>query len=235
MQIEQLREQHDKLATRLEKAQAKARDLEVAAKVEAPRPEQATATTTGESATALELGAAKDMVKDLQSQLAAAARSRQASARAMAALRERVETLEADLASREAAYAKTTASLTAAVERTQRDERRAKRAATAAEQQAAEARAAVVRLEKMVDRLQSQLSMRTSTVAPKKQAAQQQSSIPVAIAEELEDLRANFEQSVELQVLYEQHLVKLGLDVERIRAEHFGSRESASEPVSAST
>ncbi|KAI9190385.1 hypothetical protein H9P43_001819 [Blastocladiella emersonii ATCC 22665] len=173
-------------------------------------------------------------VRDLQSKLTATVQARAAATKEVRTLRDQVAELQRQLEQGDANHEAALANVTAAVIRAQKDERRAKRQAAAADQRAEEAREAVARLEKTVQQLQQQLAMRARVGGgagrqrQKQEAQPTMSVIPPALLEELEDLKANYEQSVELNLVYEQELARLGGDAESLRRAMLEQREPQS-------
>ncbi|KAJ3369982.1 hypothetical protein GGF31_004832 [Allomyces arbusculus] len=160
-----------------------------------------------------ELAAARQRIRDLESKLAAAQADRLRATAKMRKQQQLAETARAEAAAAvqaKQAAAATVASLRAAVVAAQRDEQRARRQALAASQKVADLEAAIAR--------------------PRSRVA----DVDARLVEELEDVKANYAHSVELNVIFEEELRRLGADVDALHRELYGPvavRSAQSSPV----
>ncbi|KNE64247.1 hypothetical protein AMAG_09284 [Allomyces macrogynus ATCC 38327] len=160
-----------------------------------------------------ELAAARQRIQDLESKLTAAQADRLRATAKMRKHQQLAETARAEAAAAvqaKQAAAATVASLRAAVVAAQRDEQRARRQALAASQKVADLEAAVAR--------------------PRSRVA----DADARLVEELEDVKANYAHSVELNVIFEEELRRLGADVDALHRELYGPvavRSARSSPV----
>ncbi|ORZ29653.1 hypothetical protein BCR44DRAFT_36726 [Catenaria anguillulae PL171] len=166
-----------------------------------------------------ELKQLHDTLRDTQAKLAAATKSRHAALKDLAAAREQVSRLESQLQTQDKQHQHVVDNLTLAVQRAQKEERRAKRQAVAAEQRTQEAMDQMGKLDRVVSQLQQQLAIRSAMSKKRVGAA---ASAPhqadvERLREELDDVKVNYEQSVELNVAYEQELQRRGCDPDVIR------------------